>query len=102
MCAPSLSKRSRTDARSTTRQRNVKRPRTRKPNEQFLSIEECKALLSVAAGRDRLIVSLFLVLGLRPSELFALRDTDVLPGILRIDEAVVLGVVGETKTDDSM
>lgn len=54
-------------------------------------------------GRDRLIVRMFLVLGLRPGELFALRRDDrVGRNSLRIDEAVspISGLV-EPKTEAS-
>jgi integrase len=81
---------------------SVEMPPTRRPSERFLSLEECKRLLEVACRRDNLIVRLFTVLGFRPSELFALRINDLLPGELRIDETVVLcQVKGETKTESS-
>jgi len=41
------------------------------------------------SAKDQLIVRLFMVCGLRPSELFALRVNDVLDGELRIDETIV-------------
>jgi len=51
-------------------------------------------------GRDRLIVRMFLLLGLRPGELFALRRNDrVSAQYLRIDESVsALAGLVETKT----
>jgi integrase len=55
------------------------------------------------SGRDRLIVRMFLVLGLRPDELFALRRDDrVGSNQIRIDESIspVSGVV-EPKTEAS-
>ena len=55
------------------------------------------------SGRDRLIVRMFLVLGLRPDELFALgRDDRVGSNQIRIDESIspVSGVV-EPKTEAS-
>ncbi|MGI9074826.1 MAG: tyrosine-type recombinase/integrase [Bryobacteraceae bacterium] len=81
--------------------RKAKMPKTKKPSERFLSLEECKRLLLVAMGRDHLIVRLFMVCGLRPSELFSLRLDDILPGELRVDEGVVMGDLGPTKTDDA-
>ena len=42
-----------------------------------LSMEECQRLLSTVHGRDRLILRIFVQLGLRPEELFALRPEDV-------------------------
>ncbi len=48
-------------------------PRLRKASERFLKLPECHRSLAVAGRRDGLILRLFLVCGLRPSELFALR-----------------------------
>jgi integrase len=82
----------------------AKLPKFKKPSERFLEMEECKRLLKVAAlqsTRDYIIVRILLSCGLRPGELFALRDADILPGQLRIDEAFVRGEMGETKTEDS-
>lgn len=76
-------------------------PKFRKPSERFLMIEECQRLLAAASGRDRIIVLVMMTVGLRPSELFALRADDVQPGRLRVDEASVDGKIGETKTEDS-
>jgi integrase len=71
-------------------------------------MDEVHALTGAAAGREKLILRLFLVAGLRPAELFALRDDDILPGGLRIDEAVknrerqATGRrLGDTKTESS-
>ena len=47
--------------------------------------------------RDRLIVRMFLVLGLRPGEMFALRWNDKQGNSLRIDTAIVDGIEVETK-----
>ena len=66
-------------------------------------MEEIAQLLDAMSGRDRLIVRMFLVLGLRPGELFALRRDDY-GGLnqIRIDEAIspISGIVGP-KTDAS-
>jgi integrase len=51
--------------------------------------------------RDRLIVRMFLVLGLRPAEMFALRWSDKHGNSLRIDTAIVDAVEVETKTEGS-
>ncbi|MGI9072520.1 MAG: tyrosine-type recombinase/integrase [Bryobacteraceae bacterium] len=80
----------------------VEMPPTRRASERFLTLEECKSLLAAAGRRDNLIVRLFMVVGLRPSELFALRINDLQIGELRIDETVVLGEVkDQTKTEGS-
>ena len=82
----------------------VELPRLRKASERFLKLPECHRLLAVAGRRDRLILRIFFVCGLRPSELFALRVDDVLPDrILRIDQTAIpsQGVVDRTKTEES-
>jgi site-specific recombinase XerD len=80
----------------------VQLPLTRQPSDRFLTLVQCKSLVAVAGKRDKLILLLFMVCGLRPSELFALRVDDVLEGELRIDETVDLCQVSErTKTKGS-
>jgi integrase len=77
-------------------------PPAKRAAERFLLLEECDRLLGVAGPRDRMILLIFLVLGLRPSELFALRVDDVGEGSLRIDETVIdCQVVDHTKTEGS-
>ncbi len=70
-------------------------------SERYLSLEECQRLLGVLTGRDRLIVRIFIQLGLRPEELFALRHDDVQGDKLRIDEALVRGQSSPVKTEAS-
>jgi integrase len=55
-------------------------------SDRCLSLDECRALLAELSGRDRLIVRMFIQLGLRPEELFALRRNDVDHEFIRIDE----------------
>jgi integrase len=69
--------------------------------ERYLSVDECRRLLSVLVGRDHLIVRMFIQLGLRPEEMFALRRDDVQGDQLRIDEALVEGQSAPTKTQAS-
>ena len=77
-------------------------PPTKRPADRFLTLDECRRLLEVGSKRDQLTVRLFIVCGLRPSELFALRVNDVLDGELRIDETIVqYEVSGNTKTEGS-
>jgi integrase len=52
-------------------------------------------------GRDHLIVRMFIQLGLRPEELFALQRDDVGTEFIRIDEAFSKGQIKETKTAES-
>jgi integrase len=83
--------------------------RLRRPCGRFLSLEEVRRLLSAAASvsfRERLIVRLFVVCGLRAQEMFVLRVEDIEPGILRIDEALKetekgAARIGETKSTAS-
>jgi integrase len=60
----------------------------RKPCERYYSLEEVRRLLSQAHGREHLVLRIFINCGLRPGELFALREDDIETGRLRIDEAV--------------
>ena len=73
----------------------------KRKSERYLSLEECRALLSALSGRDHLIIRMFIQLGLRPEELFALRRNDVGEEFIRIDEAFTKGQIKETKTEDS-
>ena len=63
-------------------------PETRAETRRSLSLEEVAGLLDVMEGRDRLILRMYLVLGLRARELFALRRDDVAGDRLRVDETV--------------
>lgn len=63
-------------------------PPTRKPCERYLSKDEITILMAAATGRERLVLRLFIMAGLRPAELFALKTDDVFPGHIRIDEAI--------------
>jgi site-specific recombinase XerD len=59
--------------------------RLRKPCGRFLSLDEVRRLISAAATvsfRERLIIRLFIVCGLRAQEMFVLRFEDIEPGIL--------------------
>lgn len=64
-------------------------PETKKTAKPVLSEDEISALIVHLEGRDRLIIRMFLVLGLRAGELFALRRNDrIEPSQLRIDESI--------------
>lgn len=79
--------------------RKLKPPKTRKRSEAFLSLSECVRLLKTATNaRDNIILRMQLGFGLRPSEMFALQVKDIEVGQIRIDEAVVDGEMGDTKT----
>ena len=82
--------------------RRLPLPRTRPEQRPVLNLEQTAALLrEMPTFRDRIILTLFLACGLRPGECFALRWNDVRPGLLRIDEQVVRGQLGEPKTRGS-
>jgi integrase len=73
----------------------------KKAANQPLTPEQIPQVLFHLGGRDRLIVRMFLVLGLRPGEMFALRWNDKKGNSLRIDTAIVDGIEVETKTEGS-
>jgi integrase len=60
----------------------------RAPCERFYTLDEVRRLLSTAHGREHLVLRIFINCGLRPGELFALREDDIEPRQLRIDEAI--------------
>ena len=66
-----------------------------------LTPEQIPLILFNLSDRDRLIVRMFLVLGLRPGELFALRWNDKRQSSLRIDSSITEGVEVDTKTEGS-
>jgi integrase len=70
-------------------------------SERYLSLDECRRLLSVVSGADHLAIRILIQLGLRSEEFFALRRDDVLEDVLRIDEALVVGKPAPVKTDAS-
>lgn len=69
--------------------------------ERILSVDECRRLFGAVLGRDGLILRIFIQLGLRPEELFALRRDDLEGETLRIDEAIVEGRPAPVKTKAS-
>jgi integrase len=73
----------------------------RPASERHLSLEECGALLSGLAGRDLLIVRMFIQLGLRPQELFALRRNDVRGEFIRIDEVLIKGRIKKVGSEEA-
>jgi integrase len=81
--------------------RKLKAKSRKKPCERFHTLVECRRLLTVVSGRDHLILRLFIQLGLRPEELFALRRDDPMGELLRVDEAIVEGQPAPTKSQPS-
>ena len=75
----------------------------RRRHTSILSLDEIRALIDAAHGRDRLILRLLMLCGLRPGELFALRRDDVSGDQLRVDETVAeTGATVEPKTTASI
>jgi integrase len=73
----------------------------RPASERHLSLEECAALLSELAGRDLLIARMFIQLGLRPQELFALRQNDLRGEFIRIDEVLIKGRIKKIGSEEA-
>lgn len=83
--------------------RKLVMPETRKVCKRTLTPEEIGAIVGQLETRDRLIVRMFLVLGLRPGELFSLRRNDKAPGRIRVDESVSTDrLLVEPKTEASV
>jgi integrase len=76
---------------------------------RFYTLDEIRNLLAIAPLREHVVLRIFFVCGLRPSELFILRDDDIEPDRIRIDQALKeaekgqnrIGQEGDTKTPDS-
>ena len=83
-------------ARKLVVPRSGKRVATRR-----LTPEQIPVILFHLSDRDRLIVRMFLALGLRPGEMFALRWNDKEQSSLRIDSSISEGLEVETKTESS-
>lgn len=82
--------------------RKLRVPETRPVNRRFLSLDEISIVLSKLPVRERLIMRVSLVLGLRPCELFALRWNDIEGHALRLDESTLDGEIYSTlKTKQS-
>ena len=80
----------------------LKIPVTKESAKRTLSPDEIQRLLTGMEGRDRLILRIFLICGLRSGELFALQWKDWTSGELMVDESVWRGEIGKTKTAGSM
>ncbi len=77
-------------------------PETRKVNRKTVNPERVAEAFATLPMRERLMLRIALVLGLRPGEILALRWNDIFPHSLRIDEATVDGSVYAPKTEASI
>ena len=73
----------------------------REPCGRFYTLDEVRTLLSQAHGREHLVLRIFMNCGLRPGELFALREDDLEFRQLRIDEALKEAERGERRIGDT-
>ena len=77
-------------------------PETKPENKRFLGLEEIALVSEKLPFRERLILRMSLILGLRPGELFALRWNDIDGLSSRLDEETVDGnIFGTLKTKNS-
>jgi integrase len=83
------------------RAKKIDMPKLRNVDQTILTKEQMAHVLMNATGRDGLVLSLSICIGLRPSETFALRVNDYLKKLLKIDEGSVNGVLGGPKTEES-
>jgi len=81
----------------------VRQSAKRKRIPTFLEIEEVQMLLGALDVRERTMVLLDVVTGLRASELFGLKWTDIdfIRNEIRVTRSIVLQVVGPCKTEAS-
>jgi integrase len=83
--------------------RLVRQSAKRRTAPNVLTPNEIKALVDSLALRERTLVILAVSTGLRQSELFALKwsDIDFTQGTMNVTRSIVLGVVGRCKTESS-
>lgn len=76
-------------------------PDLEKSAKVFYTIAQLRILISTAEGRERIVVQLLIICGLRPSEMFALRWSDWSGDYMMVDEAYTKGKIKTTKTESS-
>jgi integrase len=81
--------------------RKLETPQTRAVSKRTLTPREISIIFQCMPRKERLVMRLSLVLGLRPGELLALRWNDIRGGALRVDENARYGKLYPPKTDAS-
>ena len=74
----------------------------KRPERKFMNIEEVIKCLSVLEQRERLIVRLALMAGMRPGEIFALKWEHIQPRAILIRQRVYRGDIDSPKTANSV
>jgi len=78
---------------------HVERPKVTRKRKIVLSPSEVEKIRSKMSHRDRTLVSVLSLSGLRPGEALALRWGDISDRTIRVDKAVAHGVVKSTKNE---
>src|SRR5581483_11033209 len=74
----------------------------KRPERSFMNVEEVVKCLSVLERRERLIVRLALMAGMRPGEIFALKWEHVQTGHVEIRQCVHRGDIDSPKSSNSV
>jgi site-specific recombinase XerD len=75
---------------------------SRKPNHRAMTVDEVKRALAALELRERLIVKLAILAGLRPGEIFGLRRGRIAENVADIQERVYRGRLDTPKTQKSI
>jgi integrase len=81
--------------------KRIKKPETREIQRPVVDVRELRQAFSKLPSRERLMIRLTLILGLRPAECLALKRCDVNGNQLMIDESNRYGKLTRTKTKSS-
>src|SRR6185295_6324555 len=73
-----------------------------RPVRRVMSIDEVILATSILSLRERVVVKLAILAGMRPGEIFALRRGDIGDGEISVDRRVYRGAIDTPKTDRSV
>lgn len=73
-------------------------PRAPRPERQVLSIEQVSSILAALSLRDRTIIKLTGIAGMRPGEVFGLQWADIQPDGIHITRRIYRGKIGTPKS----